>query len=130
MPEGNIPEDVLRFIAEQIDTVPHLETLLLLWENPTKRWTAEEIAVRVYVPADRAREILQDLVRKRLAASESTSPPTYAYDSGWDESGEQMARVAQTYRRQLVRVATFIHSKASPAVRDFARAFQFKNDRK
>jgi hypothetical protein len=35
-----------------------------------------------------------------------------------------MARIAATYRRHLIRIATLIHAKASPSVREFARAFE------
>jgi hypothetical protein len=40
-----------------------------------------------------------------------------------------MAKVAATYSRQLVTVAQLLHAKASPGVREFARAFQIKKDR-
>ena len=39
-----------------------------------------------------------------------------------------MRTLSETYRRQLVRVATLIHSNASAAVRDFADAFNLKKD--
>ena len=41
-----------------------------------------------------------------------------------------MAAVAATYRRQLVGVSSVIHAKGSPALRDFARAFQWKGEKK
>jgi hypothetical protein len=40
-----------------------------------------------------------------------------------------MPEVAAAYRRHLVPLATFIHSRASTAVREFARAFDLKKDR-
>lgn len=129
MEPGGISEEVGRFIVEKIDTVPHLEALLLLWESAPRSWSAEELAVRVYVPVERAHSILQDLTRLRLAKADSDSHERHLYDGSWDEAGEMMQKVGATYRRQLVRVANLIHSKASPAVREFARAFQFKKDR-
>ena len=44
--EGSIPDDVRRFVLTSIPTVPHLETLLLLWRDPRPGWTAEQIAER------------------------------------------------------------------------------------
>ena len=41
-----------------------------------------------------------------------------------------LKQVEATYRRELVRVANMIHSKAPAAVREFARAFRFTKDRK
>jgi hypothetical protein len=53
----------------------------------------------------------------------------YRYNPQWDASGEVMPEVAAAYRRHLVPIATFIHSRASTAVREFARAFDLKKDR-
>jgi hypothetical protein len=33
------PKEVDRFILEEIDSVPHLEALLLLWRNNAKKWS-------------------------------------------------------------------------------------------
>lgn len=125
MPQDEIPEEVLRFLAERIDTVPHLEALLLLWESRPRTWTVEEIAARVYVPGDLAAKIAGDLARQGLAVA-AGNEGRYGYDASWDPSGEMMGRIAATYRRHLIRVATLIHSKASRGVREFARAFELK----
>ena len=130
MPAADLPEDVVAFIDDQIDSVPHLETLLLLFVEPSKRWTEGDVAARVYVDQGAARAILQDLVRRHLAAPAPEGAAAFQYDSRWDPDGTRMGAVARTYRRHLIRIATLIHSKASPAVRDFARAFQLKPDRK
>jgi predicted ArsR family transcriptional regulator len=121
-----IPDDVVRFINEKVDSVPHLEALLLLYDSTPREWTAQEVAVRVYVPEDHARFILQDLIRQRLVTDGAEGGEHYRYDIAWDVTGSTMRKVAEAYRKHLVRVANLIHSKASAAVRDFARAFQFK----
>jgi hypothetical protein len=124
-----IPEKVLQFIAAKIDTVPQLEALLLLWENPQRDWSEEELASRVYVSHEAAAAIMQALQRRQLIAATSNSPARYRYSSDWDPSGELMSEVAGAYRRHLVPLATYIHSRASSAVREFARAFDLKKDR-
>jgi hypothetical protein len=129
MGRTDIPEDVLRFITRRIDSVPHLEALLLLRENLSTAWTEEEISTRVYVSRDQARSILQDLARHGLITASTDFPDRYLYDSAWDEA-QIMPKVATAYRRHLVYVSSLIHSKASSeAVREFARAFQLKDDK-
>ncbi len=123
----DIPERVLRFISETIDTVPQLEALLLLWEEPDKSWSPDEIASRVYVSREVSQQILRSLETRQLAINEVDA--RYRYSAAWDSSGTLMPDVASTYRRHLVRIATFIHSGASTSVRDFARAFNLKKDR-
>ena len=129
MNSPQIPANVLQFIAERIDTVPQLEALLLLWESPQRTWTEEEVAARIYVDRAAAAQILQSLQRQNLVASESAQSTRYQYNPQWDPTGQVMPQVAAAYSRHLVQLATFIHSRASTAVREFARAFDLKKDR-
>ena len=64
-----------------------------------------------------------------MRVAEPAEPPCYRYNPQWDPSGQVMPEVAAAYRRHLVQLATFIHSRASTAVREFARAFDLKKDR-
>jgi len=121
--------DAYEFILEEIDTVPQLETLVLLWNSRPVGWTPEELASRLYVPAEQVVNLLKIMVRQGLVAEQSTSPPRYAYLPKSDEQDELMREVDNAYRRDLVRVSNMIHSKASPAVRDFARAFRIRKER-
>jgi hypothetical protein len=126
MEEAELPPDVLRFLDENVDTVPHLEALLLLWEHPDESFAVEQLAARLYVTPDVASRIVYDLTQRRLIRAVSGS--RYQYDAAWDPERTLMTRVAATYRRQLVRVTSLIHSKASASVRAFARAFDLKKD--
>ncbi|HKU16106.1 MAG TPA: hypothetical protein VJQ52_17050 [Steroidobacteraceae bacterium] len=129
MTSPDIPARVLQFLAERIDTVPQLEALLLLWENPQRSWSDEHVAARIYVSRAVAAQILQALQRQQLVVTEPAQGAQYRYNPQWDPSGEVMPEVASAYSRHLVQLATFIHSRASTAVREFARAFDLKKDR-
>ena len=129
MTSPDIPARVLQFLAERIDTVPQLEALLLLWENPQRPWSDDEVAARIYVSRAVAAQILQALQRQQLVMTEPEQATHYRYNPQWDPSGEVMPEVASAYSRHLVQLATFIHSRASTAVREFARAFDLKKDR-
>lgn len=125
MPRIEIPSEVLDFIYRRIDSVPHLEALLLLWEEPSVTWTQEDISRRVYVSLDKAGLILQDLAKHGFIIAEVEVAGGYHYEQGWDEA-QIMPRVAASYRQNIVHVSNLIHSKpASDAVQEFARAFNF-----
>jgi hypothetical protein len=117
--------DVDRFILDEIDSVPHLEALLLLWNTRPRRWANEELARSLYIPTDRTRQIIRDLQQRDLIVCESDS----SFYSASEARDQLIAAVDHTWRRELVRLSNMIHSKASPAVREFARAFRFKKDK-
>ena len=120
-------EEVYGFILEQIDTVPHLEALLQLWHSRPRSWSESEIAERLFVNASGAREIMADLVRWGLVRSERRvdGANSYSYCSS-QQTDRLLEGVVRAYRTDLIRISTAIHSKVSPGVREFARAFQFK----
>jgi len=124
-PEMNAYE----FILENIDSVPQLEALVLLWNSRPVAWSCEELASRLYLPAEKVANLLQELVRLQLIARLDGPPQKYAYFPLSDQQNEMMRVVDSAYRRDLVRISTMIHSKASPGVREFARAFRFKKER-
>lgn len=124
MGEDLLSRDVLRFIAEHVDSVPHLEALLLLRETAPRPWTVDEIVRRIYLPHERVEIVLRDLLAKQWLEQRadafifSTRPP----------DARVIGQVAEAYRHNLVSVAEAIHRKAPAAVLDFARAFHLRKE--
>lgn len=116
------------FLLEQIDTVPHLEALLLLWNSRPKEWLVEEMASSLYLAPEAARSILDDLARRGLISAITGATESFRYEPG-SERDQLIDAVDGTYRRELIRITRLIHSKPSAAVRAFARAFRIKKDR-
>jgi DNA-binding MarR family transcriptional regulator len=127
MTAGAIDPAVERFLLDSIDTVPHLEALLLLFQAPATSWTVVQLAARIYVNDKQAHSILEDLARRSLIVRIEQTPTAYQYVSRSPEQTALLEKVAQSYRTQLVQVTRFIHSNASGSVRDFARAFRLKD---
>ena len=125
MGSDDLPADVLEFIEQQIESVPHLEALLLFWEQP-EPLSPEQLAARLYIPHEEAARVASDLAQRGLIRASEDVPGCYRFEPEWDTSGELMQRVASIYRRYLVRIANHIHARGSPSVRAFARAFDLK----
>lgn len=121
-------EQVLRFVVNEIETVPHLEALLLLWNNRPARWSLEKLRERLFVNADALHGIVHDLARRGLIRVENDNEQ-YWYEPGAVDKDALLRAVDETYRRDLVRISNLIHSKASTPVREFARAFKFTKEK-
>lgn len=129
MPEGHPSrEQIDRFLVDEIDSVPQLEALLLIWNRRPKKWYFSEIARSLYISQDLAAEVIRHLLQHRLVAQVENSPDCYELRIDSEATEELLAGVDAMYRRELVRVSTMIHAKASRAVRDFASAFRFKKE--
>lgn len=117
-----------QFVLGQIDSVPHLEALLLLWRSRPKTWSTEDMASALYVPGELATNVLRDLGFKGLITPIDNSPRSYQYASS-EAQDRLLVQLDMAYRRQLIGLTRMIHSKAPSAVREFARAFKFTKDR-
>jgi hypothetical protein len=91
MPESP-PEELqlYEFVLDEIDSVPHLETLLLLWNNRTIPWRAEDLSKRLYVNARIAKTLLQDLARQGFLRTLSSDPELYEYQDGSEPRDRMM----------------------------------------
>lgn len=127
MEPDEVRKAVDQFILEEIDSVPHLEALLMMWRHPEKAWGSYEMAKELYISPDVAEKILQELAQRRLIAVAPGAAGQYRYEP---RDNEPLIRcVDAVYRQELVRVSTMIHSKVSAGVREFARAFRFTKDK-
>ena len=115
--------DVDQFILHYVDSVPHLEALLLLWRTRPRHWSAVELATALYLQPRETESIAQDLVRADLIAA---LPEGYSYSSDDAEKDGLISAVDAAYKRETVRLSTLIHSRGSRAVRDFAQSFRLK----
>ena len=115
-----------RFILDRVESVPHLEALLLVWRARPQAWSAEAMARRLWVKPEVAKGILADWERDglliRLSGEEKyvCQPDT--------ETERLLEAVNESYRREMIRISNIIHSNASTAIREFARAFRLKKE--
>jgi hypothetical protein len=119
------PDAVLQFVGAHIDSVPHLEALLLIWDTAPRAWSVAEVARRMYLADERAERVLQDLVTHRWVLVGESG---FAFDASSPDA-PMIAHLAAHYRSNLIRIAEIIHRKAPPAVLDFARAFNLRKDK-
>ena len=127
-PEAEIPAHVLRFVLENINTVPELETLLMMSGAQDRRWAISDVASHNYITEQRAEETLGALRRRGLVSADE-SLVRFRFSPATDDIRNVVADLALCYRANLSRIATLIHSKPSASVTEFARAFDLKKDR-
>ena len=128
-PKNEGESEIIRFIADQIDSVPQLEALLLVWNTRPAIWTPEELGKRLYVSNELGHDLLQELVRKRLITSIQGAVEGYRYESTLEAQDSLIGRLDEMYRHEVVRVSNMIHAKPASALRDFARAFRFTKEK-
>jgi hypothetical protein len=123
VPSVEIPEAVRRLIIERIDSVSELEALLLLREEPTRSWTAEEAGQRLYVSTAVAGYILAVLTERGFFAKQGDG---WVYAPVGADTAASVDQLAHAYTHSLIEITRAIHNKPSASVLDFANAFRLR----
>jgi DNA-binding IclR family transcriptional regulator len=124
---NGLPADVHRFLHDHIESVEHLEVLLLLTRPPERGWSATEVAETLYshpssIKLRLARLLGQGLVREIEEGCYQYSPKTA-------ELHTTVQRVAECYHERRVAVITLIASKPLDNVRAFSDAFRIRRNK-
>lgn len=122
-----IPEDVQRFISEQIESAEELDVLVLLHAQPQRTWSAEEVSQAVFSVPQSVARTLERLARRGLAAG-GGDPPLYRYAPGNAEADARVAAVAAAYRANRVEVVKLVFTPRADPVRSLADAFRLRKD--
>ncbi len=125
MADDPIPADLRDFILRYIDSVAHLEALLLLRASPQNSWDIAAIARRLYTSESQAEEVLAQLFTEGLIAREND---LYRYAGQSAETLVMIDRLAEFYSKQLIPITNLIHGKPR-RIRQFADAFKIRKDR-
>jgi len=121
-----IPAEVSRFLLTSIESVPQLETLLLLHRTAPQRWDARALAARIYVQDRAAADALHQLCEAGLLACDDADPPLYWFSPSPPGLGSIVDRTDGEYSRNRVGVTALIHSRPGRGALDFADAFKFR----
>ena len=127
MTELTLSDELRRFI-QTIESIPHLEAMLLLHKESTQVWDEIEIAKRLYVNSDIATSMLADLCTMKICMPNSAGEGfIYAPSSSLIELIDQLGKY---YSCNLIQVTNMIHAKANAGrrARLFADAFKFKKE--
>lgn len=118
---------VRRFVLTSIPTVPHIETLLLLWREPADDWTAERIAGRLFITPAHATSVADDLCHADLFGC-GGEPRHFWCRRDPASLVELLAELDAAYTRHLRAVTALIHSNVERKAARFAQAFQWEKD--
>jgi hypothetical protein len=120
-----IPLDVREFVLDHIESIAHLEALLLLLHQPDERWSVASVATHLYIDPSQAKAVLDELCDQRLL---DCREGIYWFNASPPGQRDIVERLAALYAHHLIPVTNLVHAKPSGA-RAFAAAFKLRRDR-
>lgn len=124
MAQEHIAEDLQRFIAAHIDSIAHIEALMLLQLTAPTGWTPSALADRIYADEGTATSVLRRLHADGLAV---LIDDRYRFECESADKESMVLRLLEAYRVFLIPVTNLIHAKPLK-IRQFADAFKLRKD--
>jgi hypothetical protein len=130
MAKHHISEELKRFIRDKIQTVLRLEVLLLLHEQQSRSFTADEIAKQLSFESEATKDQLTALEAIGLANQSTTGESRYKYRPVNATLGSTVEQLAAAYSTQRVPILSVMLADNSDRARLFAEAFRIirRND--
>ncbi|QMT59730.1 hypothetical protein [Legionella sp. PC997] len=128
MDNTDISDDVRRFILNSVPSIPYLEVILLMRNEPHREWSLHDVAQRIFISDSSAEEILRQLLNAGVIMVSTQWPPLYQFYPRDDFLKNILDQLAATYSTHLIEVTNLIHSNIDQKAHRFANAFTWKKD--
>lgn len=128
MSQDVLPQHVLNFVRDYIESVEQLEILLLLFHRQDRGWTEEEVAKELRCSQLSAGKRLAQFAQKHILIFDQ-SLKSYRYSSAEETITTPISALAAAYQVRRVAIIDLIFSKPIDKIQVFADAFKLREDK-
>jgi hypothetical protein len=128
MAEANIPEEVRRFVGDEIHSVEQLEILLGLHRQPSEWWTPDRMADELRTSRASVATRLAEMTERGLIEVDPDGELRYRYRPKKPDTERVVQLLERLYVERRVSLITLIFSKPLDSIRDFSDAFRFRKE--
>lgn len=126
---GDLLSDELKhFVLSSIPSVPFLEAMLLLRDEPAAAWDGKRLARRLYISERAAGQLLDELHAADLVKAAGGAPPSYRYEPATDVVRGIVDQLALAYAAKLVEISKLIHTGSARKAQHFADAIRQRKE--
>ena len=124
-----LPDDIRRFLDENIETIDQLEVLRVLGEKPDREWPAALLAAEVQADPQLVAAHVAALQGRGLLTSFQRGTELIArHGARTPELQVLVGRLLQLYRERPVTMIKMVYERAKDPLRKFADAFRLRKE--
>jgi hypothetical protein len=126
-PLDSIPEEILKFLGEHIESVEQLEILRILGEHPDREWNAATLQAEVQTKPQVLASHLTALESRGLLTGGKREADSYwKHGARTPELAALVSRLLELYRQRPVTLINLVYAKAKDPLQAFADAFRIR----
>lgn len=126
----SVPEEVERFLDENVESIDQLEVLRVLGEQPGKEWRAAELAREVQAGEEALASHLAALHSRGIVALvPQGAEQLWRHGARTPELERLVSHLLQVYKERPVTLIKMVYARTGARLRAFAEAFRVREDR-
>jgi hypothetical protein len=122
--QGQIPEEVRRFMSRYIRSLEQLEVLMLVSALPDREWTVDSVFSVVQTNRALVEERLNEFVKHGMMMRGGEG--TYRFAPKTDALAKEITAVAGFYKLSRHKLIELIYAAPADEILKFSDAFRFK----
>jgi hypothetical protein len=124
-----IPQDIVRFMQANIESLEQLELLRVLSEDPSKEWDLASLGQLAQANPQAAAAHLAALSARGLITVIVRGAETwYRHGGGSPAKDKMLSRLLQMYKQRPVSMIRLVYEQATDRLRAFADAFRVRKE--
>jgi predicted ArsR family transcriptional regulator len=123
------PEDLARFMDQNVESIDQLEILRVLGEDREKEWDVASLAAEVQAGPQAVRAHLAAMQSRGLLTTTARGVGlSCRYGAGAPELANMVDRLLQMYKQRPVTMIKMVYERARDPLRAFADAFRIRKE--
>jgi hypothetical protein len=124
-----VPEEIVRFIDANVDSIEQLEILRILGDDPQRHWAAADLAQQAQIPpAAIAAQLATLQGRGLLTVVQQGGAPHCRYGGPPGPAQDMLARLLKLYSERPVTLIKLVYARAQDRLTAFSDAFRLRKD--
>ncbi len=125
MRQNDLPNELLQFIENYIDSVEQILVLQTLFDNPQRVWTVSELTNEIRSARTSIDKRLMDFYQKKVLLPPKDQGDGVTFSPADAKMENAIHLLIDTFRERPSRVVAFIYSRPSKSIQAFSDAFKF-----
>lgn len=123
----NTSEEIKKFILDKITSIEQISILLLLQQDPQKKWTTSKISEELRSADLAIEKRLEDLFAAGVLNKPEDSE--FYYSPASEKIKSLVAGLIETYQKRPTWVIDLIYSRPIDAIQAFSEAFKIRREK-
>lgn len=128
MADQDLPDVVARDVDQFIDSLDALETVMLVFRDPARAWSPEQVARILRISVRVARRELDRMKARGIAVADPNDDTLTRFGAADTDRGAAVARIAATYGTRRIELINYVASQTLKRIQSIANAFKLKAD--